>query len=544
MRTNETTLLGYEVGPAADVRIPLGHLCVAGMTQSSGKTTTLEALIARSGRRAVAFVTKRGEGGFSAGHRIPPYFRERADWVFVTSLIDATMGEKNKMLRSFLMKVCRGTKTLAEVQANVKERLGRFKSESFAEGIFTEIDGYLDLVVPQLKTLRPAPSVEIGPGLNVMDLTDYSTELQGLVIRSVLEWVYEKEKNVITVIPEAWEFIPQSRGSPVTLSAEELIRKGGTLGNYLWLDSQDISNINARIRKSIHVWLLGVQREENEVKRTIGYVKGSGVSAPSPSDISTLGRGQFYACFGRTAVKTYVLPAWLGEQFGRAVAAGELSIEDALRKVELPHPPFQSIPPGGPPIPTPIIQEEPVSDSETNKKLDALIDLMRQQLAGPKIVSGPPPADPPGIRRGTIPAAATAAIPEGTPATVRLVAFDSADEEARYLAFRDRLLAEAPALLKVLADGPELRVEVTRKTVTAEGSSVLGRVAQLVARGWYAETKSFTATRNELKRTGPDVNNNTLSSAFKQLVAGGFLTKEAADGYRAAPGAKAHIVEK
>src|SRR4029453_3614258 len=30
-----------------------------------------------------------------------------------------------------------------------------------------------------------------GPGLNIMDLAEYTTELQALVIRSVLEWVYE-----------------------------------------------------------------------------------------------------------------------------------------------------------------------------------------------------------------------------------------------------------------------------------------------------------------------------------------------------------------
>jgi hypothetical protein len=57
--------LGYEVGGGAPVEIPLRHMVVTGQTQEAGKTTTLEAMIARSGVKAIAFVTKRGEGSFA-----------------------------------------------------------------------------------------------------------------------------------------------------------------------------------------------------------------------------------------------------------------------------------------------------------------------------------------------------------------------------------------------------------------------------------------------------------------------------------------------
>src|SRR5258706_14502185 len=112
-------LLGYEIGTGVPVNIPLRHMVVTGQTQEAGKTTALEALIVRSGLRAVTFVTKRGEGSFKDGRRLQPFFRERADWVFVSSLIDGTLGEKNKLLRPWLMKGCRATRTLAGVQRNV-----------------------------------------------------------------------------------------------------------------------------------------------------------------------------------------------------------------------------------------------------------------------------------------------------------------------------------------------------------------------------------------------------------------------------------------
>lgn len=115
-----TIHLGFEVGSGEIVEIPLLNLAVTGQTQQSGKTTTLEALVRRSGVRALTFVTKRGESSFGEGRRIQPYFRDRADWQFVTSIIDATLQEKNKFLRPWIMKICRTTRTLADVQDAVR----------------------------------------------------------------------------------------------------------------------------------------------------------------------------------------------------------------------------------------------------------------------------------------------------------------------------------------------------------------------------------------------------------------------------------------
>lgn len=280
-----TVHLGFSVGAGEPVAVPIGHMAVTGMTQAAGKTTTLEALVERSGLRAVTFITKRGEGSFANGRRIPPFFRERADWVFVASLIDATLGEKNKLLRSWLMKVCRGTHTLAEVQRNVKE--AQTKARGFAESIYTEIDGYLDLVVPQLAQLPPPSRIVIYPGLNVVDLSPYSTELQALVIKSFLEHIYEHEQDVITVIPEAWEFLPEGRGSPVKREAETLIRKGAALRNYVWLDSQDLAGVWKLAVRACPVYLIGVQREANEIKRTLENIP-AGISKPSKADVATL----------------------------------------------------------------------------------------------------------------------------------------------------------------------------------------------------------------------------------------------------------------
>ena len=68
--------LGYIVGSGEPLSVPLRNTTVTGQTQDAGKTTLMEGLIVRSGKRAITFVTKRGERGFQSPDtmRIPPYF--------------------------------------------------------------------------------------------------------------------------------------------------------------------------------------------------------------------------------------------------------------------------------------------------------------------------------------------------------------------------------------------------------------------------------------------------------------------------------------
>lgn len=72
--------LGYKIPTGEEIFIQPSHLIVTGITQQSGKTTTLEALIQRSKLKAIIFKTKIGEKGFSTGTIVPPFFRDRSDF--------------------------------------------------------------------------------------------------------------------------------------------------------------------------------------------------------------------------------------------------------------------------------------------------------------------------------------------------------------------------------------------------------------------------------------------------------------------------------
>src|SRR3990167_3729286 len=103
--------LGYELNSGDEISIPISHLIVTGLSQKSGKTTTLESLITRSKKRAVVFRTKIGEKGFLSGQIIPPYFKDKSDWQFIESLINAIMQEKiHRDERASIIKLEKKTK--------------------------------------------------------------------------------------------------------------------------------------------------------------------------------------------------------------------------------------------------------------------------------------------------------------------------------------------------------------------------------------------------------------------------------------------------
>lgn len=247
--------LGYEIGTGKKVSVKNSHLIVTGVTQLSGKTTTLEALIKRSGLKAIVFKTKVGERGFNEGTLIPPYFRERFDWEYVLSLLEATMKERLKFQRSWVIRACETATSLVEVKNNIDESLANPKMRSLDRSVLTELQAFFNKVLPQLQYANFSRTLEFRDGINIMDLEQFSSEIQSLVIRSVLETVLKDFKNTIIVVPECWKFLPQTRGSPVKQSAEEFIRQGATNNNFMWIDSIPnyeavLVKVNGKIRST------------------------------------------------------------------------------------------------------------------------------------------------------------------------------------------------------------------------------------------------------------------------------------------------------
>ena len=99
-------------------------------------------------------------------------------------------------------------------------------------------------------------------------------------------------------------------------------------------------------------------------------------------------------------------------------------------------------------------------------------------------------------------------------------------------------LQEDPVFVRLLAQRPELEIEFTPRRVTLQGDKLNGRVARLMAAGWFAGTRTVGACRTELKRTGADPGGGgALYNVFAEFVRDGFLVRDG-DGYTLAPSVK------
>lgn len=332
---NKEILLGYEVGTAKPVKIRVSHIIVTGITQLSGKTTTLEALIKRSGLRAIVFKTKVGETGFTEGTMIPPYFKERSDWQYVSSLLEATLKERLKFERAWIIEVCKNADSLLEVKHNIDKKLAEDKLRSLSRSIYTTLQAYFELVLPQLQYANFSRTLTLQNGINIMDLERFKEEIQSLVIRSVLETILNEYKETIVVMPEAWKFLPQGRGSPCKRVAEAFIRQGATNDNYLWFDCQDLAGVDKTPIKQVSTWILGLQQERNEVKHTLDQIALPKKAKPKEDEIMRLSLGHFIATTPKFTTRVYVQPAWLDKEVAKKIALGELHPEEVEKPSSL-----------------------------------------------------------------------------------------------------------------------------------------------------------------------------------------------------------------
>lgn len=333
--------LGYEIGTGKLIEISPSHLIVTGLSQKAGKTTTLESLIKRSGKKAIVFRTKIGEKSFLEGTVIPPFFREKSDWRYIESLLEATMREKmGKMDRAKIIQLSKkcSDDSLLGFKKVVDQRLEE-KISSFETDVLTNLQAYLEIVIPKLQTVKFSKTLELVPGLNIIDLERFSRdgEVQSLIIASVLEEVLNHHKDIIVLIPEAWKFIPQGRGNPCKYAVEEFIRQGATNNNFIWIDSQDMSGVDKIPLKQISEWILGYQAEKNEVKHTLDQIPLPKQSKPKEEDIMTLGTGVFYFASRDLNAKVYVQPWWLDDEKSLQIAKGELQVSeiDAPQKISI-----------------------------------------------------------------------------------------------------------------------------------------------------------------------------------------------------------------
>lgn len=330
--------LGYSMPDGKEVFVKPSHVIVTGITQQSGKSTTMEAMLLRSTFRSIVFKTKIGEKSFQKGTVVAPFFRDRSDYEFVRSLIEAYAKEKLTIEKGTLMTLCKGSNNLIEIKKRVDERLTPTDQKTKRPTginleIFTRLQHYLENLIPQIQYAAFSSTLNLVDGINIMNLERFTEEAQSLIIQSVAEEVLKNHHDIILVIPEAWKFIPQKYNNPCKRVVESFIRQGATNHNFIWLDSQDMAGVDKIPLKQISTWILGYQSERNEVKHTLDQISLPKASKPKEDDIMNLGIGQFYLSDRDGVKKVYVQPHWIDDEKAIMVATGkEDSVNVALLK--------------------------------------------------------------------------------------------------------------------------------------------------------------------------------------------------------------------
>ncbi|HXP23451.1 MAG TPA: hypothetical protein VN807_04900, partial [Candidatus Sulfotelmatobacter sp.] len=400
-------------------------------------------------------------------------------------------------------------------------------------------------------------------------------------------------EDTINVIPEAWKFAPKQKGSPVRQSAEEMIREGAAMKNFLWIDSQDLAGVADVLMRQVGVWLFGVQRAKHEIERALDHMpEGLPARRPRPQDIATLSKGQFYVCFGREMHKVYVQPAWMTAAHAEAIARGEEEVTSAheilnefdndMRRSEAVRTKNQAFTPGGyadgdatqvaaaasssrrvnhspeheSTARLAVETEEGTgsrvedtdsleSDEETMwkerfeelKKQFVLLDEHDRKISEELIKL----RQSLGMNKG-----------EHTESEDHLIAgemgeflkrFPAASYESMYQYVRKRIYEDPNLCLETYS--PELRVKIERPVVTADTKTLFGRMAQLVSEGFFNEVQGSRIATAEAVRRGwchPKTPFMRVQDPLDKLTAMGFLTREA-EGYKAVAGVKIKVEE-
>lgn len=267
-----------------DVSIPVHHTGIFGRT-GSGKTTLVKLMIeqaVKEGFRVLIFDSKLTQAEFEGmGATIPFYLQENTDPDVYRSLIEGvrTRGRGNmEKFRGGFIELCeppdgKKAKDFTEIEARLREKLADTKHiKGFTRSMYSEIyHDHLKLNEMLSKhkfteDLRRT-AVQNTSFIVRMPLRDLpNLNLQGLVVRSVIEELLRVAGKMIVVVDEAPNFVNQKLYNPAKSALQQLDSQGRSAQLFGWYTGQTLTGFDKGNMKNLYYWIMGGQSERNEVK--------------------------------------------------------------------------------------------------------------------------------------------------------------------------------------------------------------------------------------------------------------------------------------
>jgi len=375
-------------------------------------------------------------------------------------------------------------------------------------------------------------------------------------------------------LEEAAEFVPQRPFDGRTYAeVEKLVRMGGNAGVGVTIINQRAEEVNKAVLELCDNLLLHRQRGKNSLlslKKWLNAVEGD--VADVTTTLAGLPAGECWAWFrdGGGPKRIHIAPLQSFHpdrrlMFSGKVAAARVDVSAFLKEMQralddkarrpagtgrtqeskgLVATPADADPSSGKPTGAPAMPGDRPGSSrhQTKQEADVKESEARALRAENEQLKRTVAELEKKVRRLTGEGVHMA--PSGNEVTTEhsTVRAFNGDFDDLYAAIKRRASAD-PGLLVLLTQKPEIEVRVERRTVRVDGATLKGRLAKLIASGFYDSPRSTNAVTNELKRTGgAGVNFGNLAREQKALAADGFLTLEA-DGYQAVDGMKVNLVE-
>jgi hypothetical protein len=321
--------LGVEKGTGDPVSIPITHTLLTGKTRH-GKSETMKTLAeaaVEAGYAVLLFDVKTPRDYEGMGRQTPVYIEEGTNPTRLKGLLESS----SEMSLSFQFPELIKVYEPGDTYRDILNRTRAFMEEDrhpVEEDKLRVIDHLLNDLLRDLENVEISDTLDLEPGINVMDLHHVGSGVQQIAIQSTVDQILKAEtrENVIIGVDEAHNFIPQRGNPPANETITRAIREGGAKEVWVWLSDQTITGVDKDPLKQVGVWILGKQREKNEAGRVLDQIPGRAEYASE--DVMTLDKGHFIVALDEKQPLVYVRPRWVDDETARQIATGETTMDE------------------------------------------------------------------------------------------------------------------------------------------------------------------------------------------------------------------------
>jgi hypothetical protein len=413
------------------------------------------------------------------------------------------------------------------------------------------------------KMIRAAMQSGVSMVIDLYDVKLSKGDWRKIVRSSIETILYENEEHGgglrHVFLEEAAEFVPQRVYDGQTYAAvEKLARMGGNAGVGVTLINQRAEEVNKAVLELCDNLLLHRQRGKNSLLSLRKWLEAGNVNPPKEitDSIADLPTGECWAWFREVGkpvrIKVSAKCSFdpnrreMAKKAGAAPQAVDISAFVAKMRAALegkkPAPTVKVQggyqPEGGGSRPAPpktgsgvmppkekqVNEKEAKALREENAILKTRVQRLEGLLAKVPVTDATPPQQ---MRKATVGDESVEFYP---------------DMDAIYAEVKRRAVTD-PGVLQLLRAVPEIELKVTRQKVQMTDETLTGRLAGLIAGGFFDDGATGSAAHTELQRLGRGSAKPNVYRECDKLATMGFLTKEPSGGYKAVEGMKVNVVE-